>query len=401
MKVLTCEKCGANISGYEKFCNNCGNIVVVKEYKEMADLEDSDSILVRSIEDDHLEDKPSTTSKPKKEHLSIKIYLALLIPVIVLFVVLYATTREKDNMVGNSFHNVGLGGSIAQQGDWIYYSNERGIYKVRKQGGQPEKIVDGYYYSKLNVIGDYIYCNMGNGSIYKIGIEDKSSTCLYDIENPKLEDLTRESTYFININVATDKEIYFSVLTLEGGGIYRMDLEGGNIKKILDEYSPIVHVDKKYIYSISVVAESENNESKEFKINRLKRDGSDLEVIYEEKNGLTNVFMDNGYLYLLQDESKLYQYNFDNGEKKEVFHKESIVDLDVKDGWIYYSTMEEPQINKMKVGTNKVEKVTEDIAPYGFYLFDGYIAYPINDSRDLSIVKTNGKNNVTIKSSVY
>lgn len=36
--MLTCEKCGASLSGYEQFCNNCGNVVVIRKNNEDKDM---------------------------------------------------------------------------------------------------------------------------------------------------------------------------------------------------------------------------------------------------------------------------------------------------------------------------------------------------------------------------
>lgn len=341
----------------------------------------------------------------KKKPLPIKIFLAVLIPIILIFAVFFALTKEKPNKIGNRSHNILSGGLVAQQGHWIYYVGDDGIYKTRTKGGGSEKIVDGDYYRGLNVIGDYIYCQEGGEKIYKIGIKDKSITNLLENKISTLEDESGLMLYN-TIEAVTDKEIYFTLFAYESQSLYRMDLKDGRINKIMDGYYPVVHVDEKYIYcyrvekDLYIIDDLENNFPIEYSIYRLNRDGSDAKVLFSDSTkGITKVSTDNNYLYLLEGESQLYQYNLLNGEKKLVFENEQIVDIAVEDGWIYYVIKDGLQINRMKIGGNKTEKITEEKAPYGFYLFDHHIVYQINDKNDFVIVKLNGSEKVTTKNS--
>lgn len=396
--MLKCDKCGTELNGYEQFCNNCGNVVVIKENNEDKDIIDSDSVLVRNMKDDNLEVKYRKVNDTKKKALSIKIYLAFLIPVILVSAVIILITKEKVNTIGNRFNNRTIGGSIAQQGKWIYcnVAND-GIYRISIKDGKAEKVIDGVYYGNLNVVGDYIYCHGVMDNIYKIGIKDKSVTAILNKEKLKLEDEDGIVNY-IYMEVVTDKEIYFTAFTGDSKGLYRMELEGGAITKLMDGYCPIFYVDKKYIYTLSVSEDSGIIDYKEYKINRLKRDGSDIKILYDEKVAhLNRVFKDEDYLYLLEGNSKLYQYNFKNKETKVVFENDEIVNLDVKDGWIYY-TMDDSEIHRRKIGTNKTEKLSGGNAGNYFYLFDDYIVYTINDKGNLVIAKTDGSDKVQLKS---
>lgn len=399
--MLTCEKCGNEIKEYEKFCHNCGNVISIKENIETNDISDSDGTILRIMEEDKVEDK---SSKIKKSPLSIKIYLALLIPIIAAFVVIYYTNQEKKNAIGNNFHNSILGGKVAQQGDWIYYSNNGAIYKARAQGGTPEKIVNEPYYRNLSVVGDYIYCNGYDGNIYRIGINDKSVTSLLDINDMKKLILGDKDIGGIIcvINAVTDKEIYFSTFTYLTDNLYRMDLQGKNIKKIAGGSYRVLHVDEKYMYCINYSEWVEGSNNTKIKIIRYTRDGYNPEVLHEDTvNSLTSVCIDEDFLYFVSEGSKLYQYNLKSKEKKMVLDKVPELDVTVEDGWIYY--VKDNSIYRMEIGKNQAEKISQDTVDSvygGFYIFDKYIFYT-NDKNDYIIMKTDGSDKVAIKSSEH
>lgn len=398
--MLTCEKCGADISENDKFCNNCGNVITATENKESKKIEDSDNITIR-IMDDNLEEKSSVTVKTKKEVMSIKVYLAFLILVILAFMLFYIATKEKENRIGNSFYNYASGGKATQQGDWIYYSNNGVIYKIRIQGGGIEKVVDEPNCRNLSVIGDYIYCNGYDGNIYKIEINDKSITRLIDMKDIPVKNKFTNGAISL-INTVTDKEIYYSVFTVDGTTLYRMDLNGGNIKKIASGYYRILSVDEKYIYCISFSEWLGCSNIAKYRIVRLKRDGSENEVLYEDAmDNLNSVCIDNNILYFVSEGSILYQYDFSSKKKKLVLEKVPSLDMTVKDGWIYY--LEDYNIYRTKTASNKSEKITDDLVSsvdVGFYIFDNHIFYT-SDKNDYIIMKTDGSEKVTIKSSEH
>lgn len=404
--MLTCEKCGASLSGYEQFCNNCGNVVVIRKNNEDKDMEDWDSVLVRNMDDDNLEVKPKEPSKGKKKSLSIKIYLAFLIPVIVALVIIFIDTQKKENKVGNTFHNYIVGAPVAKQGDWIYYSFNGNIYKMRTKDGKPEKVadVDGVHYFDLSVIGEYIYCSGSDGFIYKIGINDKRITKLLDANKVLQDNLNIEGNITI-IEAVTDEEIYFSFYAMDRIALYKMELDGSNVQKIVDGYYNIIHMDSRYIYCINypeidINYPVDDEIQLEYKIYRFTRDGSESKVIYEDRAAvLLMAWIDNYRLYLVEGD-KLYQYDFYSKEKKVILENVEEFNVAVKDGWIYYTQAYD--LYKRKVGSNEAIKISDEpVSPNSpFSLFDTHILYNSTIDEDI-LIKTDGSDKIVIKNPGY
>lgn len=274
--MIICEKCGAQLNGFEKFCPKCGNIVVTKANIELKDMEDSDNTLLRVLDDENLKHKSGEAIKTKNKAISVKSYLVFLIPAILVCLIFFIATYKKVNKIGNNFSNYANGAGAAKQGDWIYYSYNGGIYRVRTKGGEPEKFVEGNYYWNLSIIGDYIYCNDESGTINRINMKDKSITNLLDMSEIQSDSHDYEN-WVVNIEAVTNKDIYFLTYTSNNGaGLYRTGLDGSNTKKIAEGYYDVIYVDKEYIYCINYPLDfiDENNQI-QFKIIRLKKDGSD------------------------------------------------------------------------------------------------------------------------------
>ena len=74
------------------------------------------------------------------------------------------------NERGNTIGNIANYGMIAQQGDWIYYSNQSDgekLYKIKTDGTNKQKLDDeGNSYS-INIAGDWIYYVKCLGGTYE------------------------------------------------------------------------------------------------------------------------------------------------------------------------------------------------------------------------------------------
>ena len=75
------------------------------------------------------------------------------------------------NTIGNSCGNLHSGGTVAQQGDWIYYNKfpSGGLYKVKIDGTGKIKLNDDSAFA-INVVGDWIYYHndTGDAGSYKV-----------------------------------------------------------------------------------------------------------------------------------------------------------------------------------------------------------------------------------------
>lgn len=406
--MLTCEKCGANLSGYEQFCNNCGNVVALKENKK--DVEDFDNTILRVLGEENLEIKDSNNNKAKKNTVPKKVYLALIVPLILVVAVIFVNTRGKVNKIGNTFQNYDLGPKIAKQDNWIYFSITKnmnnldtyteGLYKVTIEGGVPEKLVSDTSYYNLSVIGGYIYCQGDNDIIYKIDIKNKKVTSLLD----KPEALVNTNDNEIprcNLELVTDKEIYFTVFQSNSKVLYSMDLNGENLKKIADGHYSIIHADKKYIYCLNFPKDYvDANNDMEFRIVRFKRDGSNSEILYKDITKIIlGIWMEDKGLYWRTSENVLYQYNLKTKEKKIVLDNTPESRISLKDGWIYY--VEDNNLYKRKIDSNEPIKISdEQVGDDDFYIFENHILYK-NTIGKYIVVKTDGSEKATFQSSEH
>jgi len=87
--------------------------------------------------------------------------------------------------VGNTNGNINNGGFVAQQGDWLYYSNYADggkLYKIRSDLSENTKLCDDKV-SSINVAGNCVYYileeNNPNKGIYKIHTDGSEKTLLY------------------------------------------------------------------------------------------------------------------------------------------------------------------------------------------------------------------------------
>ncbi len=75
------------------------------------------------------------------------------------------TSAGISNTFGSTPSNAIEFGIVAAQGDWVYYVNTRfgwEIYKMRHDGSEKQKVVDGTAFS-ISVLGEWIYFTSDNG----------------------------------------------------------------------------------------------------------------------------------------------------------------------------------------------------------------------------------------------
>ena len=53
--------------------------------------------------------------------------------------------KNESNHCGNTVGNISNGGTAAQDGDWIYYSNFDGLNKINIDGTGKTELKDGYF----------------------------------------------------------------------------------------------------------------------------------------------------------------------------------------------------------------------------------------------------------------
>ena len=110
----------------------------------------------------------------------------------VLFVVACGTdnmdTISDVNINGNTAGNLNNGGAVAQQEDWIYYSEipNPGLYKVKTDGSEQTKLNDDVPMD-LNVFGDWVYYNnYADGEPISIKVKTDETERTLDLDTASL-----------------------------------------------------------------------------------------------------------------------------------------------------------------------------------------------------------------------
>lgn len=160
------------------------------------------------------------------------------------------------NKIGNNPLNVHkpLNVITAAQGDMVYMSLNKGIFKFNNNNTKIIRIYDGQAYL-LNVIGEWIFFT-DTSSIYKIKINGKYKTQLYDLGK-----VFKDGNGSIRSMIVVNDTIYFSGHGWGGKNkpfVAQMSILGNDVKyiyKLDDRYMndedcmiSIISADERYLY---------------------------------------------------------------------------------------------------------------------------------------------------------
>lgn len=222
----------------------------------------------------------------------------------------------------------------------IYYENiepgtqDHGIYRINMANGEyvsREKISNSY--GSMQIKGDYIYYS--------------------DFSNQ-----------FLTVTGEEDQP-----------GLYRCDLDGGNVTKILDK-----DVREFYVFDTGILYQDiEDGET----IHVCYPDGSGDVKLNDQKS--TSAIFDGEYIYYLStqngngNESKLYscwKMRPDGTENQEVSPKKIFNAFLIYDGSIYFCDANgKSQIFRMGMDGSKVTPITEDTGVYYVQILNGELKY--------------------------
>lgn len=184
--------------------------------------------------------------------------------------------QGRQNQAGNSPSNLLNGGFVAEQDEWIYYRNEadRGrLYKIHRSGDvNTRKRLSDQAVSCINVIGDWIYCNLVGVS--RIRTDGSGQESLFDKQG---EDPGGVGYYTASEIVAQDGWVYF---VLNGSGsdearIFRIRTDGTGYEKLNDYRSSDLSVaDGRVYYTANVNGRPT--------LISMSADGSDSRVLYSD-----------------------------------------------------------------------------------------------------------------------
>jgi len=151
-------------------------------------------------------------------------------------------------------------GLVATQGAWDYYSNYRGLYKVKKDGNESillnvdsNSIISGYdakiTKSNINVFGEWIYYEsvanwMDVGADYEVAITEG----IYKLKTDGTGK-TKICSDDAREMMVMGEWIYYSNYS-DKNSLYKIKVDGTSRTKIADDSSKIINISGNYIYYI-------------------------------------------------------------------------------------------------------------------------------------------------------
>lgn len=203
------------------------------------------------------------------------------------------------NLKGNTTGNLLNGGYITFQGDMIYISDDKALYKINKDGVQKTELLKQPYavkISQMNIQGNYIYFLDENGYICRIRTDGKDKEPLL---RKKMTDLCIYGQYIYCRN--------------EDNDFYRINIDGSGRKRI---YYGKVSGFGIYDDSIFIAEIKESGTSKVCRIFKTDLNGNNEKIIF--KDAENRFYFDGNSLFALPKTSDnirgLYSYNLENGK---------------------------------------------------------------------------------------
>ena len=251
-------------------------------------------------------------------------------------------------------------GMIAKQDEWLFYSLTDGIYKVKTDGTEEQKLCDTPGLG-IVVLDDWVYFKyMG---LYRVKTDGSNLEQLSDISKP--------GTFNI-----VDNKIHYC---LE----YKMDLDGSNCEQIYDKNAAsayTINIVDDWIYFFDTDLDGKEH------IYKMKTDASDLQIIFDGK--VDYMIVDGEWIYFQNyyENRALYKMKTD-GSNVQLVLDVQIGALNVVDDWIFYTRKDgDIGLYKMKVDGSENQMLCPDRA-YRLNIIDDYIYYRINSDRTNSLYK--------------
>jgi len=279
-----------------------------------------------------------------------------------------STKDTETNTRGNTVGNIVNAGHVAQQGDWIYYSNWSGLYKIRTDGTQKTKLNDEKS-SYINVVGDWIYyCqdHIDGYILHKIRTDGTQKTKLND-------------DYSSYINVVGDW-IYYSNWN-DNRELYKVRTDGTQRTKLNDDGSYDINVVDDWIYY--------QNDSDDSRLYKIRTDGTQKTKLNDDISCNINVVGDWVYYSNRSDGWKLYKIRID-GTQRTKLNDDNSYYINVVGDWIYYQN-DSDNWSLYKIRTDGVQKTKlNDVSSSYINVVGDWICYlDWHDDMKLYKIQTN------------
>lgn len=256
--------------------------------------------------------------------------------------------KNNGESLGNTDGNLQQRGLVASDGKWIYYEYKGDLYKSKLDGSERTMLYSigevkpdlNQYLWYINVRGDWVYFagknnETGTAGLYKI---KKDGT---DIQR-LVSDTYANEVYVIGDKIYYDRDY---VLSCDGNGSDKKKINA------IETKGSIFNISDGYVYW------QEEDAQKVFHIYKRKLDGTDEQEI--DKRRISYAVVDDGWIYYeeyYRDEGVgLMKMRVDGTDRQNVMTNE-FDKYNVKDGWIYYYDSNEDKATLWKIKTDGTEQ---------------------------------------------
>ena len=256
--------------------------------------------------------------------------------------------KNHGESLGNTDGNLQQRGLVASDGKWIYYKFKGNLYKSKLDGSEKTMLYSigevkpdlNQYLWYINVRGDWVYFagknnETGTAGLYKI---KKDGT---DIQR-LVSDTYANEVYVIGDKIYYDRDY---VLSCDGDGSDKQRINAVETKGY------IFNISDGYMYW------QEEDAQKIYHVYRRKLDGTDEQEIDERR--ITYAVVDDGWIYYeeyYRDEGVgLMKMRVDGTDRQNVMTN-GFDKYNVKDGWIYYYDSGEDKATLWKIKTDGTEQ---------------------------------------------
>ena len=266
-----------------------------------------------------------------------QILMISLAVILATFIITFLALRDGDsqdaNIMGNSIATIMAGGHLATQGDFIFYSDQEGLFKIPSDMSE-RILISSYSVENINVMGEWIYFTIPDEyGVFRIHTDGT--------DKEKLADSNRTRTLLV-----THEIIYFN----SDGIIYGMDLDGNNRQALSPDhlFTSAFNLDDEWIYF--TVRSAAGDFLPEHGLYRVRLDGTDYQqllaipithlpfLVYDEWIYFVHV---NEYFLELEGNG-MYRFSIDGSENLELIYAfdsrmQPLTYLNVIDNVIYFS----------------------------------------------------------------
>lgn len=307
--------------------------------------------------------------KSNKKSIFITALAILLVLIVVLTIVM---SKQK---YGNTYGNLRNKGIVAKKGSQIYYvsfneGNAEGIYKIKKNGKDKEKVSDEYGYY-LNISGNYLYyVSLENEQLIKTKLNsNKTQVIAENVSSAPITVVDNWIYYFEGTNLFKIKtngkkrtqlfskaienyqivgnQIYYSYENDGKQIIAKMNLDGSNIIKLDEEAGKEFFVKGNKIYYINENYDMDNYEYK-YELYMLKTNGKDKEKICDIEGSVdtyTVNFTEDAIYYAKSaknDKMAIYKMKLNGKDETKIIEVNTYSNLvNIIDKYMYYINQNE------------------------------------------------------------